>query len=285
MHKENYLQYLYHDPLLIFLNSKTPTGLYARQRWLEQGDAESWKVDFNQTVYELFLGQKMNGSWEDSPLLTIRRLFGLHLTVRNRNKQIEEAIEWLFSQYIFSKEKEPLVRRSAFVPASDLQNLPFSRGCYDHFMTCAILFLASLFGYAYDERVLRTYDKLENNGKGKKEKWCNWSCSNNFLRACIVHPEYKDCERVRFFVSALQKVQKNGGLWPAPIPFYQTVNALGHLDTEQSDDILIRAFRKLRENQNKEGTWGRTDKEWKTFLIVHAIKRKGLLLQKMQGTA
>jgi hypothetical protein len=62
------------------------------------------------------------------------------------------------------------------------------------------------------------------------------------------------------------------------IPFHQTVNALGHLNLAQSDELLERAFKRLREKQSKDGTWGRTQKEWNTFLIVHAMQRKSHLL-------
>ncbi|MFZ5908303.1 MAG: hypothetical protein ACOYVJ_13045 [Nitrospirota bacterium] len=68
------------------------------------------------------------------------------------------------------------------------------------------------------------------------------------------------------------------GCWTGQIPFYQTVNALGHLDFGQSDTALKRAFVLLREKQNTDGTWGMTQKEWNTFLIVHALTRKRALL-------
>ena len=85
---------------------------------------------------------------------------------------------------------------------------------------------------------------------------------------------------MRLFLSRLEEVQKADGSWPIQIPFYQTVNALGHLNFAQSDELLKRAFRRLIEKQNRDGTWGRTQKEWNTFLIVHAIKRKSLLFSK-----
>jgi hypothetical protein len=56
------------------------------------------------------------------------------------------------------------------------------------------------------------------------------------------------------------------------------VNALGHLNLEESDKVLKRALLKLRETQNSDGTWGKKQKAWNTFLVVHAIKRKSYLL-------
>jgi len=280
---ELYPQNLRHDPLAVFRESKTPAALYARQKWMRKKNTKEWQSDFRQVVDYLLSNQKKNGSWGDSLLVTVHRLFGLHLTIRNRTQQTERAIEWALSHDIMRQAKRAISRGSGLIHARDLSNLPFSRGCHDHVLTCSILFLASLFGYASDERVMIAYDILSGLNTGNKEKWCDWSCSNNFLRACIVHPVYRDSKTVKLFVAALKKVQNNDGGWPAPIPFYQTVNALAHLDTNQSDDLLAQAFLKLRRTQNRDGTWGRSQVEWNTFLIVHAIKRKGFLLQTLQG--
>jgi hypothetical protein len=37
---------------------------------------------------------------------------------------------------------------------------------------------------------------------------------------------------------------------------------------------LERAFKRLYATQGHDGTWGRTDREWNTFLIIHALKNK-----------
>lgn len=277
-----YLHYLNHNPLAVFQNSKTPAALYARQKWMREEDTEEWQSDFRETVNSLLSGQKKDGSWEGSLLKTIHRLFGLHLTIRNMNEQIELGIKWLLSHGIIQKAGSLIGRRSNFIYARDLQNLPFSRGCDEHVLTCAILFLASIFGYESNKGVISAYDILSGTETGKKAKWCDWSCSNNFLRASVVHPHYQQSKAVISYISALQKVQKSDGGWPAPIPFYQTVNALAHLDYNQSDDLLRRAFHKLQRSQNRDGTWGTTGRQWNTFLVVHAIRRKSALLENMQ---
>lgn len=278
MFSEKFIQYFHYDPLVIFRQSRTPAALYARQKWMHEGETKQWRSDFAATVEDLLAGQSTIGSWQNDPLFTIHRLFGLHLTVRNRNEEIDRALSWLLSQDIVQKVEVDFSRSSEMMHASDLRNLPFSSGNYEHVILCATLFLASIFGYEYDERVINAYETLLRASKAFRGKWCTWSCSNNFLRACIVHPACRESDRLKSFVSELYNVQGNDGGWPMPIPFYQTVNALGHIDTEQSDAILQRAFCRLREIQNRDGTWGRTEKEWKTFLIVHAIKRKSSLL-------
>jgi len=59
--------------------STTPAGIYARQKWLGEPEASEWQDDFHETALALMKGQSEDGSWNDSPLETVGRLFGLHL--------------------------------------------------------------------------------------------------------------------------------------------------------------------------------------------------------------
>ena len=91
----NRRMYLRFDPCQIFEPSKTPVGLYARQKWLDEEATPSWQAHFEQTVQKLCRAQLSNGSWENSEIETVRRLYGLHLTVRYKTEQIAKALEWL----------------------------------------------------------------------------------------------------------------------------------------------------------------------------------------------
>jgi len=84
-----------HNPYQIFKASKTPAGLYARQKWLGESDTSEWQDDFHETVLSPMNGQSDDGSWNHSPLESIRRLFGMHLTLRKRTGEIEKALGWL----------------------------------------------------------------------------------------------------------------------------------------------------------------------------------------------
>jgi hypothetical protein len=55
------------------------------------------------------------------------------------------------------------------------------------------------------------------------------------------------------------------------------VNALAHLDSPDVDEQLDKAFRKLITIQNADGSWSDYQPEWNTFLVVHALRNKGLL--------
>ena len=89
---------LQYNPYPIFTTSKTPVGLYARQKWIGQAETWQWKTDFEETVTMLFAEQADDGSWHHSVVETISRLFGLHLTVRENSSQIDSALNWLLEK-------------------------------------------------------------------------------------------------------------------------------------------------------------------------------------------
>jgi len=285
MQRKALFPYFQYNPLQIFYSGKTPAALYARIKWLHQEETSTWRNDFQEAVNALFSGQYANGSWNNSLVHTIHKLFGLHLTVRHKDEQIEKGLEWLLSQEVFFEDMKISRAQSEKVSVRDLQSLPFSGGCFDHFAKGAVLFLATIFGQENDSRVIRVYEMLRIMGEKRQGRWCTWSCSNNILRAFAVHPEYAESRVIRMYMTRLAEMQRPDGDWPGQIPYYQTVNALGHLDCAQSDALLKKAFLSLQEKQNKDGTWGRTQKEWNTFLIVHTIKRKSHLLsmEKIKG--
>jgi hypothetical protein len=264
------------DPLKIFRTSKTPWGLYARQKWLNEESRRAWKADFQITVHQLMKGQSPEGSWDRSVLKTIQRLFGLHLTVRYSNEDIDRALDWLIqkSSETFSSSRPEIGEP---ITAAALRGLPFSPGSPRYLMLGATLFLATIFGQGHDDRVLALYAALNRLGRVNKGRWCGWSCSNNILRAFVVHPTYANTAAMSLAIEALARVQNPSGRWPDQVPFYQTVNALAHLNLSQADMQLERAFKRLYETQRRDGSWGRSQREWNTFLIVHALRNKGVL--------
>ena len=124
--------------------------------------------------------------------------------------------------------------------------------------------------------MLEAYEWLNDEGTKKHGRWCGWSCSNNILRALVVHPRYSRSRATELTVHALALAQDASGRWPRGVPFYQTVNALAHLNSEEADAQVKRAFMLLQQRQNKDGAWGRSQKEWNTFLVLHALRRKGM---------
>lgn len=264
-----------YNPYVIFASNPSPVGIYARKKWLNQEQTPQWKVDFQNAAQALLKEQSPDGSWQGSIVETIQHLFGLHLTIRESNQPIDTALEWLV-------EKALRVMQGLSIPdeelgGSRLHSLPFTPGRFDLFVMSATLFLSCTFGRAHDTDVLRMYEWLSRHVLSKERKPPGWSSANNILRALVVHPVYSRHASTATLVMRLSQAQEESGRWRKTVPLYQTVNALAHLDSEAADRQVRRAFGFLAETQHTDGTWGRAQREWDTFLVVHALRKKGIL--------
>jgi len=270
-----------YDPLQIFAGSKTPAGLYARQKWRHEEDSDSWRRDFNETVNGLRAGQLDNGSWNNSVITTIRKLFGLHLTVREPDEAIRKALDWFLSDdNLWTFKMMP--HQAPDDMYDDMTNeinealfygLPFSIGCFGHFAICAGLFLSNCFGRGEEKKVTRLYEMVAGEIEAKGGCWCSIGCTNNALRAFITHKRYSRSNVTAMIVDYLGRRQHPSGRWKGKTPFYMTFNALAHLDTDEGKSQCRLAAEAILQAQNKDGSWGRTQKEWNTFLVVHALNR------------
>jgi hypothetical protein len=264
------------NPLQVFQSSRTPPGLYARRKWLSEESTQQWQDDYSKTVSSLLEGQLPDGSWNSSLMETVRRLFGLHLTVPEATSQIKRALGWLIEGMLsYTTESDSQI--TEFLLSTQMNGLPFTAAPVKRFQIGACLFLASIFGMDNDEKILATYENLHQEAITENGRWGGWSCSNNILRAFAVHPKYAKSEATELAIRTLYKVQSPSGTWPRGVPFYQTVNILGHLDSQLAEQQLTNAFKRLYKTQTRLGTWGRGQPEWNTFLVVHALKRKKVL--------
>jgi hypothetical protein len=100
---------------------------------------------------------------------------------------------------------------------------------------------------------------------------------SNALRSLIVHPGFLECPATTTLVDRLGEIQDPSGMWPDPVPFFQTVNALAHLRLNSAHRQWAKALESLFLTQNEDGSWGDEDREWNTFLVVHALKNKACL--------
>jgi len=267
---------LRYDPYQVFRFSKTPAGLYARQKWLGEAETPQWKTDFQQTVTALWADQLPDGSWHHETVATIKHLFGLHLTVRLSSAQIEAALTWILKK-IDLQAKEVYTSADDFADNVDLTGLPFVQSRPDMFLTGAALFLAAIFGRESDPDVLAIYRWLSAQGIKNKGRWFDGASSHNIFRAMVVHPVFARDPATAKYVAFLADFQSGSGDWGKDLPFYQTLNALAHLYLPGADIQIERAFNRLAESQNEDGTWSRSEPEWNTFLAIHALRNKGLL--------
>jgi hypothetical protein len=277
---EKYLQPKY-DPLQVFAGSKTPAGLYARQKWRYEGETETWAKDFSETVRSLRADQLANDSWNDSEIVTIQRLFGLHLTVREPDKTIQRSLDWLLS----SEDQSGAALGARHVPGEGrkdmkheidktlFHSLPFVYGFCGHFRIFAGLFLSNCFGFGEEERVRKLYDLIAHEIETENGHRCSLGCTSNALRAFVTHNRYSKSKATAMIVDYLSRRQLSSGRWKGETPFYMTFNALAHLDSMNARRQCMAASESIMAAQNKDGSWGRTQKEWNTFLVVHALNR------------
>jgi hypothetical protein len=265
-----------YDPYQVFRSSKTPVGLYARQKWLAEYETSGWRADFDETVSKILDDQLPDGSWDHQALMTISRLFGLHLTVRSPSEQILNTITWLLNK-IDLQAGDIVVSESMDAKQSELEGLPFTPSRPDMLLTGATLFLASIFGGQEDPAVKNLYRHTCRVGIQNNGLWHDAASTHNILRALVVHPVFSKNQATRAAVARLAQRQTSTGDWGPDLPFYQTLNALAHLDLSAAERQLAPAFERLLEVQNGDGTWSRSEPEWNSFLAVHALKNKGIL--------
>lgn len=261
------------DPYACFAASTSPAGLYARQKWMGKEGDSLWQADSAECTASLLHGQFQNGSWDSSFIRTVQHLFGLHLTIRHPTKEIGRALDWLLDQVEGPRE-------NSILSDSDLNGLPFVAGDAHSLRLAMTLFLSTIFGHAGDPRIVARYRELSYRVLHGPDDRGGPSDMSNILRAFVVHPLYVKDPATVHTVESLSRAQDNSGMWPDAIPFYQTVNALAHLDLPQADRQLKRAFILLARTQNEDGTWGTADEEWNTFLVVHALRNKKMLLSR-----
>jgi hypothetical protein len=260
-----------YNPFQIFQASQSPAGLYARKKWLGESENAAWQDDFNQTVSSLTRGQAADGSWDQSLLETIRHLFGLHLTVRERTEDIRRALVWLIDMTLTGDLSGPYLED---LSADAFRELPFISAKQPLVFACATLFLASVFQMEKEERVEAHYRLLIGWLDRHADHTEVWAEKSDILRALIVHPLYARDSSTLKLIEDLEKIQKSSGIWPAPVPFFLIVNTLAHLNAESAHRQWIKALPLLLNIQKKDGAWGVEDREWNTFLVVHALHNK-----------
>ncbi len=276
---------LKYDPLRVFDCSKSPAGLYARQKWKSEEGNGDWTRDFDETVKTIRRDQLVNGSWGNSKIATIRGLFSLHLTVRKADDSILRGVDWLLSTNRPS-QFSPISRgvpdmacnyEETRVEEKCLHGLPFSASRPDHFVICAVLFLANCFDQGEEKRIKLLYDVLAKEIEIKNGYWFSIYSINNALRAFVTHRQYAASKATAMMVNYLGQHQLPSGRWMGRTPFYMTFNALAHLNSVEARRQCIKALGSVMHTQNRDGSWGRTQKEWNTFLVVHALRRLNAL--------
>ena len=161
--------------------------------------------------------------------------------------------------------------------SGQLSGLPFCEGPRPAVIVPATLFLNAIFNRTAAPEVLALYDQAASAIVAGSVDLKMSIHYHNLLRALVVHPQYSDHTATRLVVAWLGNHQTVQGEWGPDIPFYQALNALAHLDTPAANAQTQLALTHLRATQNADGSWGKSEKQWCTFLSLHALRNKGMV--------
>jgi len=278
---------LKYSPYTIFKKSKNPYALYARTKWM--GESSSLlKSKIQRLTDTLLRSQSRNGSWSDSVVRTVENLYTLSLLSPGNRSVGQKAVDWLLEKdhppiiYV-SGDGSPYsglffkVQHDDVKSIYDRRDLPFTRGCSGFFKTGAALYFSGIFGRSDDKRVAAAFKSLDKVLVIRKGKWCNIPCSNNILRGYLSHPCKRDSAQSRKALKVLEEVQTETGGWRGTPFFYQTFNTVAQSNLPGARRQMRRAMDRVARSQNRDGTWGRSNVEFNTFMILDALHRQGVI--------
>lgn len=275
---------LHYDPYQIFRKGSSPYAIYARRKWLGE-ESESSRMDADQIVSKIIEVQSPNGSWNDSVVETIQNLHLISLLAPKFNGRTKKAVDWLLE-----KDFESLhctsgdgakydglffrVNRKDTKQIYQRKDLLFNPGCSGFVKTAAALYFAGIFTKQKDERVIQAFKTLDNVIKKRRGKWCSLACSNNILRAYVAHPLKRASKQTQDAVKVLAKLQTRNGNWQGIPFFYHTFNILAQSKLRIARQQVAKALPHIIQSQNRDGSFGKDNKEFFTFLILDGLKRQ-----------
>jgi hypothetical protein len=273
------------DPLPLFHEARGPIALHVRARWGRQPRQAAAKAKAE--AARIRRSQAADGSWDGAVADTIHGLFALWLLAPERTPSVDRALDWLL------ETSHPPLKRPCPDGASydnlffrttrrdnrelqQLRNVPFTPGCTGFVKTGAALFFAVQFGRIEDGRVKAAFRSINKTAVARQGKLCCGSCANNIILALAVHPRHRRGRGMAQVVSHLAGSQSPTGNWSGGIPFYPTFWALSHVDLPAAKRQFAAALTRVRRSQNRDGSWGRTQLHLQTFLVLDALRRKGI---------
>jgi len=144
----------------------------------------------------------------------------------------------------------------------------FGPGCSIFYQTAYAVHLFHAFGFDNISQVQTTVNSYL---KFWRLNWCGSWCNLNVLRMLIEHPLSRDSEKVKDGLTYLAKRQTRTGTWKA-YPFFHTFDALSRAEDTVAKEQLKKAFPSVVKRQNKDGSWGRKERDTTTFLVLDALK-------------
>lgn len=263
------------DPGIYVDKLDSPIGIYLRREMFGKAgksDPVLTKELYQKTASE----QSPDGSWDGLFFKTANNLWDLALMgFDSRDSSVQAGLQWLFSIQKSSYHGYPGFFLSSNKKDASAMRLmiygEFGPGCSIFYQTAFATHLLHIFGFDRDKRVETT---VKSYLQFWTPTWCSAWCTINVLRLLIEHPLSRKSMPVEKGLKHLAKLQTKTGAWNG-LPFYHTFHALSRTDAALAMEQLKSAFPSVIRRQNKDGSWGRKEKETATFLVLDALRNTG----------
>lgn len=264
------------DPLNYVMSMNSALGVYLRREVFgkeSKTDPALKRKLYEQTIAE----QSADGSWSQLFVNTANNLWNLALLGCDaKDKSAKKGLEWLLSIqtqsyrgypgfFLSSNRKDPSLMRSTLYGE-------FGPGCTIFYQTTYAVHLFHIFGLDSIRPVQTTVNSYL---RFWRPNWCGTWCNLNVLRMLIEHPLSRESQQVKNGLEYTAKRQTRTGAW-RECPFYHTFHALSRAKHDMAKKQLERALPSVIKRQNKNGSWGKKDKDTTTFLVLDALKNAAI---------
>lgn len=263
------------DPLDFVEDLESPIGVYLRRDVFgKKGDADLRKELYKKIVSS----QSSDGSWNQLFVHTANNLWDLALLGYGaKDRSVKKGLDWLLTTqrqtyhdhpgffYSGNRRDPSLMRETSYGE--------FGPGCTIFYQTAYAVHLFHVLGLDDKKQVRQT---VKSYLKFWTPDWCGAWCTVNVLRVLIEHPLSARTKRVREGLEYLAGRQTRTGAWKG-YPFYHTFHALSRASFSVAKKQAENALPSVIRRQNKEGSWGKKDRESNTFLVLDALMNVGAL--------
>jgi hypothetical protein len=263
------------DPLDFVGNLETPIGVYLRREVLGKKEDAKLRKRLHEKIASK---QSDDGSWDQLFVHTANNLWDLALLGYGaRDKSVKKGLDWLLTTQTHTYHDHPgffyspnrrdpsLMRETSYGE--------FGPGCTIFYQTPYAVHLFHVLGLDDREEVQQT---VKSYLKFWTPTWCGSWCTINVLRMLIEHPRSASSKRVMEGLKYLAGRQTKTGAWKS-YPFYHTFRAISRARSKVAGTQIENALPSVIRRQNKDGSWGKKDRESSTFLILDGLENAGIL--------
>jgi hypothetical protein len=217
--------------------------------------------------------QSADGSWASLFVHTANNLWNLALLgFDSRDESVRKGLDWLLTIQRHQYKGYPGFFLSDHADDASLMRSThygeFGPGCTVFYQTSYAVHLFHIFGFDKNQNVQRT---LESFMQFWTADWCGAWCTINVLRVLVEHPLSANSDPVENGLKYLSAQQTSRGDWKG-FPFYHTFHALSRSKSPLVRKQLEAALPLIRRRQNQDGSWGKGNRETKTYLALDALK-------------